>query len=405
MDEPTGTDGTVLGGRAEDPDDRTARRAEPRISIALAGAGCFLGIVGVLIVSGDTGSRDGDLNRWPGIILCALVIAAGYVVLSQIQRGPIAAGATVAAGLGVPPLLFFATFDSSSNPPWSTDAILVVSTLAWLGSYAAGPGRGRPFFLGAGLLGLWLSLLQITEDLLDAPFVIIQALSRSFVFDETGGFDDGPGFPDPTTIGMISLLVGLAYLFAVRAFDRSGRHGLATPFAAVSLPVLITAPPFLAGELEAAGTGLLTMALGAAVMLMTAPAGRRASTWVGGGAVALGAAVFLGDMTDDATVGGMLYLAAGIALVFAGHLWATSRNEPDEMVITGAPMAGTGAAVVVPTAVTPPPGPSGPAGPSTPPPGAPPTPPPGAPPAPPTPPPGAPPTEPPAPPAPPSAPF
>src|SRR5690606_35212479 len=102
------------------------------------------------------------------------------------------------------------------------------------------------------------------------------------------------------------------------------------------------APLFLADELQEAGTGLLYVAIGLALAINGAVSGRRATTWVGGAAVGVGTAVFLVDMTEDATIGGMLFLAAGIGLVFAAHTYAQARDEPDEMLVTGAPMAGIG---------------------------------------------------------------
>ena len=41
---------------------------------------------------------------------------------------------------------------------------LVVSTAVWAGTYLAGPGRGRPLLLGAAAVGLWLTVLQVTEE-------------------------------------------------------------------------------------------------------------------------------------------------------------------------------------------------------------------------------------------------
>src|SRR5688572_17110729 len=83
--------------------DRGRRRAEPRTSISLAGAGCALGIVGVLALAGDTGLDEdsGDFSQVPGILLSALVIAIGYFVLTAARRGAVATAGTVAAALGV----------------------------------------------------------------------------------------------------------------------------------------------------------------------------------------------------------------------------------------------------------------------------------------------------------------
>jgi hypothetical protein len=321
---------------------RSLRRAEPRASIALAGAGCVLAVIGVLIVSGDTGASDGDFNRWPGLLLSAAVVVAGYLVLTQVHRGAIATGAAVAAGLGVPPLMFFLTFDREGVPPYSTEAILGVSAAVWLASYVWGPGRGRPFFLGAGLLALSATALQVTEELFDAPYGFFGSWAGTATPID-GDFGGPATFhaPDPTTLGVLSLVLGVAYLVIGRLLDGSGHHGAATPFATATLPVLATAPLFLADDLDTAGTGLLLVVLGAALAINGAAAGRRATTWVGGAAVAFGAATFLSDMTDDATVGGMLFLAAGLALVFAGHVYAGLRREPDEMAVTAPYVAAT----------------------------------------------------------------
>jgi hypothetical protein len=326
---------------------RGSRRAEPRASIAIAGAGCTLAVLGALVIAGDTGASDGDFNRVPGVVLSALVVAAGFVTLAAVRQGPLATAGVAAAALGVPPLVFFLTFDQGGLPPYSTNGILIVSTMTWLGAYAVGPGRARPFFLGAGLLGFWLTILQLTEHVFEAPFGLLggfRSSSSASFGDSTGAiggssFDggaNGPSFhvPDPTTLGLVSLGLGLAYLLATRWLDKRGRHGVATPFALATLPTLFAGTLFLADDLEQAGTGLLALGIGAALAWHGASVGRRVTAWLGGAATAIGAGVFLGDMTDDATVGGMLFMAAGIGLVAAGHGISLALGEPDEMAVT-----------------------------------------------------------------------
>lgn len=338
--------------------ERTRRRAEPRTSIAIAGAGCALAILGVLVVAGDTGFDDssGDFNQLPGILLSGLVVAAGFFVLAAAREGAVATGGTVAAALGVPPLMFFLTFDDNSFPPYSTEGILIVSTLVWLGAYLVGPGRGRPFFLGAGLIGLWLTLLQLTEKVFEVPFYPFGWFffgttsfesTASEIDPTTGeiiggdfsgdGFDSGPSFdsPDPATIGMLSLGLGAAFLVCGRLLDKGGCQGAATPFAFAALPCLTVGVIGLAPDLEAAGSGLLMVGIGLALAYLGASVWRRATTWIGGAVAALGLGIFLADMAgDSATTGGMLFIAGGIGLVFGGHAISVTISEPDEMAIT-----------------------------------------------------------------------
>jgi hypothetical protein len=336
---------------------RGRRRAEPRTSIAIAGAGCALAVLGVLIVAGDSGASDGDFNRIPGILLSALVVAGGLFALAGAERGAIATAGAVAAALGVPPLLFFITFDESGFPPYSTEAILLVSTIAWLGAYVVGPGRGRPLFLGAGLLGLWATVLQLTEKLFDAPYLLFGFLlgfgTADSTFDTPTSFegsgdtpvpitpDFGEDFggdalhvPDLATIGVLSLAFGLAYVLISRRLDRRGLHGAATPFALATIPPLVVGTIAMTDDLEQVGTGLLMMGIGFGLAYHGATMGRRATTWIGGAATALGAAVLLADLTDDATLVGVLFLAAGVGLVVGGHAIASALGEPDELEIT-----------------------------------------------------------------------
>jgi hypothetical protein len=324
--------------------DRGRRRAEPRTSIAVAGAGCALAILGVLVISGDVGvdESNGEFNQLPGVVLSALVVVAGFFTLARTRSGALATAGAVAAAIGVPPLMFFITFDEGSFPPYSTEGILIVSTVVWLGAYALGPGRGRPFFLGAGLIGLWLTVLQVVENVFTAPFDAVGSWFGTAQYDDgytefgpgTGDFGS-PDVPDAATIGMLSLALGIAFLVIGRWLDRNGRHGTATPFALAALPCLTVGVIGLAPDLEAAGSGLLMVLIGLGLAYHGASVWRRATTWIGGGVTALGLAIFLADMAgDDATVGGMLWLAGGIGMVFAGHALSTALREPDEMVVT-----------------------------------------------------------------------
>ena len=373
--------------------ERGRRRAEPRTSVSLAAAGCALAFIGVLVLAGDTGLDDdtGDFSRIPGLLLSALVVALGYFVLSATRTGALATAGTVGASLGVPAFMFFLTFDQDGFPPYNTEAILYVTTAVWLGSYLVGPAKGRPWFLGSGLIGFWFSVLELVENVFEAPFAFMGFFgsSAAMEFEETGeaiggsgdlgssgfegdvdtgfGGDVDTGFgggdfegdlgtggsgqdpfafdpPDPATVGLLSLALGVAFVLIGRWLDRNGRHGMATPFAFAAIPCLAAGVIGLSDDLEASGSGLLLVVIGVLLAWNGSTIWRRGTSWIGGATAALGLAIFLGDMAgDSATTGGMLYIAGGFALVFGGHLLATATGEPDEMALTtGAVEAVTG---------------------------------------------------------------
>jgi hypothetical protein len=341
--------------------DRCLRRAEPRTSVSLAGAGCALGVLGVLVLSGDTGIDDatGELNRVPGLLLSALVVASGYYLLAIVRRGPLAAAGTVAAALGVPAFLFFATFDETAVPPFETEVILVATTAAWVVSHVVGPGKGRPFFLGAGLLAFWLTVLELTENVFESPWDVGGWLfGATFTVEDelgtAGSFGEPiPQRPDLTTIGLLSLILAVAFLLVGRWLDREGRAGSATPFTFAALPCLAVGSLSLAPDLEES-TGLLLLVIGLALAYHGGTVVRRATSWIGGATAAVGLAFFLGDNAGDSvTTAAMLFIAGGIGMVFLGHLVATATNEPDELAVTVLPVPAPARQIVAPAPPSP----------------------------------------------------
>jgi len=174
---------------------------------------------------------------------------------------------------------------------------------------------------------------------------------------DAGGFGPAQPYdpPDPATIGMLSLLLGVGFLLASRWLDANHRRGAATPLAFVAIPCLAVGVIGLAPDLEASGSGLLLLAIGLVLSFSGGAVGRRATSWIGGAATALGLALFLGDMAgDSATTGGLLYIAGGIGLVFVGHLFATASHEPDELTITvGTPVEASAPRVLIAEPATP----------------------------------------------------
>lgn len=338
--DPTVPTPAAAGGVLDRLGARAARRADPRVSIALAAAGCALVVVGVLVISGDglgAGSGD-DGSRLPGVLLSTGVVAGGLFLLARGRTGPLAAAGTVATALGVPALLFFLTFDDDSLPPYSTEAILYLSTLAWAAAYGFGPGRSRPFFLGAACLGLWLSVLQAVEEVFTFPFGIVSFfLGVSIDEDVTGPF--APDVPDPMTIGGISLALGATFLLVARWCDRHGYAGTATPLTVAALVTLPVGVGFLADEFHGVGAGLVGVVIGFYVAAHGASVGRRATTWLGAAGVAWSVVAIVTDLVDDATPGGFVLMLVGAGVIVAAEALRRATNEPDELTAGPSPFA------------------------------------------------------------------
>jgi hypothetical protein len=370
-----------------------ARRSEPRLWVSIAGAGCLLAVTGLLAIAGDAQVDDsGDTGSTaPGIILFLLVVGAGYALLHVAREAPAASAGVTAVVLGLPPLMYFLTFDESDLPPFSLEAVLGASALVWIVSYMVGPGRGRPLLLGAGLVFAWLFVLQIVEDpfsgLDQAPIISedpfgeldpepydepfdddFGSSEESFPDDEAFGDDDfgvsgassGSGFDDDfvpsddelgrvdqsddqfgggggdepswSTLGIISLLFGVGYLVAARRFDHRRFAGTATPFVVAGHIALPTGIVLLSEDLEVAGTGVAFVIAGGLVAWVGALSGRRATTIIGAIEVIIGLYLVVGDAMQDssATSFGTALFVLGAVLVGAAHLLHIATGEPPQ---------------------------------------------------------------------------
>ena len=331
---------------------RARRRPQPRATIAMAGVGCVVAAIGAIVVgvSGGTGD-DGGFSRWPGVATTLLLLVVGLLVQHQVPRGPLATAATIAVVASLPPLLVFVTFDPDSFPgaPWSTEAVLVLSTMGWSLAYLVGPGRGRAVYLGAAALGLWATVLQVTEKLFDLPFLLLQWFPFGLFWfgtgDSTGGFDEGyedgfesggfggPELPSVVTIGVLSLLFGAGFLLLSRHLDRRGYPGAATPLLVAALVALVVGANFLGSDLGTAGGSFLYLGLGVALAAHGADAGRRATCWVGAVVAGTGVVNLATEAGDSATTVGIALLCLGAATVVVAHLVADASGEPDELVL------------------------------------------------------------------------
>jgi hypothetical protein len=393
------------------------RRPEPRLWITVAGTGCVLAVLGVILISGDARApSDGDEgSNLPGILLCLAVVAAGFALMHFLRDLPGSTAGVTAVVLGLPSLMFFLTFDEDRVPPVSVEAILGGSALVWLIAYLVGPGSGRPVLLATALLFGWLFAIQVVEDPfgsgLDAPAIVEEdpfgvtedeaddpfaddPFEDEFGSDVEGEFEDelgsdfedefgdvggdslgDPGGASPTTVGVISVLFGAGYLVGARLADRRGMAGAGIPLAFaghIALPVGLL---FLSGDLEALGTGLAFVVVGALVVWSGALGARRATTVIGAAEIFLGIVLVVGDLMEDssATSAGVALFVVGGVVVLGAQLLHTETGEPPQLAPGPSSFPGSGrprraAAPSYPPAGAPWPGQQPPVGPPPPPP-------------------------------------
>jgi len=335
----------------------------PRLGVVVAGAGALIAVSGAQGLGGDNlVNDDGDVQRLPGLALSLLVIAGGLVLLARARTAPLRTAGAIATALGIPTLLFFLTFDVEDFPPFSVDAVLLVSVIAWLALYAVGPAMGRLLFLVLALFGAWVFVMDQVEPVFSnplgfTPFGSFESESsfesdsdfgeEELTFDEDGNlvfpeedfetpsFEPDMGFdaPDPTNVGLVSLVFGGAYSFLSFVLTRRGFAGTGTGFAAAGVPALAAGVALLAGDLEEVGTGLLLLALGLAIAAVGAATGRRFTAWAGGAGIVFGVGVLIdvavGDDASPTSISAVA-LVVGAAVVAFGHALFVGLDEPAE---------------------------------------------------------------------------
>ena len=303
---------------------RLFRRPEPRFTVALAAAGAALTLLGVLIWSSDYYSSATSASTSRNLLgagLGALVTVLGYVLMVRRRTGPAASAGSLAAGIGLPVTIAFLSLDAgSSGSPINFDATFWASAVVWLVSYLFVPGaRGRTFFvflLSGGLVAY--ALIKNATN-----------VGVDFIFSPTSL---GPRFHGLGTIAAIGLVFGLGYYLLAFLFDHTGRHGPATgfvfpAFVATGVGLLAWSP-----TLHEAGTGIMTVALGAVVCWYGGRFGRRATCFAAAAAIAVGVLLVVEDASpNNSTAAGITFIVVGVLVVAAATALAAAAGERDDM--------------------------------------------------------------------------
>jgi hypothetical protein len=337
-------------------------------------------VVGVLVWAGENTANDADNHpRHPstllGVLLSLAVVALGYLLLVRFRHGPLATAGVAASALGVPVMLGFLTFQPSTSDndaffvlPLNLDVIALVSLAAWLVGFSVVPhAKGRAFYLAASTVVLWLYVVEKVEK--GAVGYLITLPYGAFLVSFARAFDEAsaPKLPSPTKVGVTSLLFGLGFYAVAVWLDRQGHRGSATPFAGTALVATVVGIGHLAGDLEATGTGLFLIAIGAVMAIYGATQGRRITTWGWAFGIGLGVVLVIADVFDDnATAFGAFAIALGAIVVLLAQVLSDRFSEPDEL--QPGPSTFT-SQKALPPGPPPPPPPWGPAPPQPPPPG------------------------------------
>lgn len=302
---------------------RLMRRPEPRWGVSLAGLGAGLLLLGTFIwsagyfasglhigvfddESGGGITASGNSRRFLGAGLFLAVAVLGYVVAIVQRRGPLATAGAVGAAFGVPFAIGFVSLDLGAmftgDYPINIDAVFLVSILIWLLSYLFVPGmQGRALLLAAALVAFsgYVGFKAAGADTL-----------RSASASAFGG--GGGGTPDTSTITAIALIFGLVYYGIAGLLDQRGRSGAAVAFVVAGFNATLAGVLAGAPDLDATGTGVLLLFLGAGLAWYGARAGRRFTTWVWALGFAVGVVLIVVDAASDS------YTAAGISLMVVG---------------------------------------------------------------------------------------
>lgn len=313
-------------------DEEPGERPLPSIGGAVGAAAGVLVFVGLMAILSDA---KGENIRATGIFLSLIYLLGGFCVLLFTQSRRAVAGAVAITGLTVLPLMTYLfvdvdnpanTFDSFDSYRNTQMGILATSMIVWLALHLVGPGRRHGLYLGLALWALWS--LPITYISTSAFESVLGGFDLGDLTDGGGssGFGFGSGsesglFDDPKAtvlaLGLVSLVIGLAYLAVGVLLDRGDDHRRGTPFFALTPIVLGSALFYLSLRYGQNWIATLGIALGALSIAAGTLGQRRFTTWIGGAAVAGGIVGLVGNNIDDAVPAGVTLTLLGLTVIVA----------------------------------------------------------------------------------------
>jgi hypothetical protein len=287
-----------------------------------AAAGAFV-VVGVVAFVVEATSDDPTA---PGVVL-SLVLVAAALLLGLRAPGPIRSACVTAIVFALPLLWFFALFGGGTFGRGEIRGVYLLSMVSYLVLYFFGWTKARAILL-AGVLVFFASWVafEVGGSGSSSPIPFQSGFSTS---SNQTNFDVSDTTDSSATA---ALIVGLVFLGAGAALDRRGYAGAATPFVAVGAIETLAGAIVLGGNESVLLGGLLAIAAGVAVGLVGGRGDRRrATTWIGAIAVFAGCVAIIVDIAPSsaAALGG---IAFGFALALGSAAWwlAPVLGEPDD---------------------------------------------------------------------------
>lgn len=284
----------------------TSGRSAPTLDGAIgASSGLLLGI-GVVVLVND--GWDRLATAICGAVLTALGIAA-TLMLAEAWRAPRSAAVAVGA-IGIAALA--AAIPSPSSESF-VRSMLLLATVGYGVAWSAPGFRRHRVMLTIGLL----TAAGLLADLAGG-----RATPEELGLIPVGRYSSGGE-------GEVLLLIGLAYVLAMRAFDRRADPSNGTTFAVAGLVATGVAGTSLAFAFEdRSGSLLLVAVVGAVVCILGAASRRRATTWWGAALCVLGStwlALSLADLTSPRW-GGFAVAVTGVLLLGGATLAGWRRR-------------------------------------------------------------------------------
>lgn len=288
-------------------------RPAPTLAEAVAAVGGVFGVAGIFMLIADEGGRGRLLGG------SVLVIALSYAL---VLLGPRIARPAGLVGVLVGTIVLASNLFTDLDGRSAELLPALIAGAIWLAMFF-GPGlRGAPALMAAVLFAGWVVLIALTGGDQGGRYYDDGVLVGS-------GASLGSVQRSAVEAGPLTLVYALAAIVVGAMLDSKAWRVLATPFIAVAAVLAVVGLSLTVTDgVDAAGSGVLTAAVGAIIAVVGGAGQRRGSIWIGAALAAAGLSTLVLDLVDGPEGAGALFLVLGaIAVVAAVPMDAALRRR------------------------------------------------------------------------------